>query len=84
MGSRRRVIRIVWSLQEVLVIGPDKPIEGLRDVSLTQGQISDLYLPASALHGPHCLSHDFTWSGKPTLEKQTRQLSLVMQQCMHG
>ena len=29
---------------------------------------------------PHCLSCDFTWSAKPTLEKQTSQLSLVMQQ----
>ena len=26
---------------------------------------------------PHCPSHGFTWSAKPTLEKQTSQLSLV-------
>ena len=48
----------------------------LRDV------ISDSYLPSSALHGSHCLSHDFTRSAKPALEKQTSQLSTVMQQCM--
>ena len=29
----------------------------------------------------HCLSHDFTWSA---LDKQTSQLSLVMQQCTGG
>ena len=32
----------------------------------------------SFLHGPHCLSHDFTWSTKLILEKQTTQLSLIM------
>ena len=54
----------------------------LRDVSPTQGSISDPYLPSSALHGSHCLSRDFTRSIKPALEKQTSQLSPVMQQCM--
>ena len=54
----------------------------LRDVSPTQGWISDPYLPSSALHGSHCLSRDFTRSAKPALEKQTSQLSPVMQQCM--
>ena len=54
----------------------------LRDVSPIQGWISDPYLPSSALHGSHCLSRDFTRSEKPALEKQTSQLSLVMQQCM--
>ena len=38
----------------------------------------------SALHGPHCLSQYFTWLAKPTLEKQTSQLNLVMQQCMRS
>ena len=33
-----------------------------------------------ALHGSNCLSHDFTWSIKPTLE-QTSQVSLIMKQC---
>ena len=32
--------------------------------------------------GPHCLSHDFTLSAKPALEKQTSQLSPSIQQCM--
>ena len=32
--------------------------------------------------GPHCLSCDFTWLAKPALEKQTSQLSPLMQQCM--
>ena len=48
-----------------------RPIEGLTDVSLTQGLISDPYLPSSTLHGPCCLSCDFTCLAKPALEKQT-------------
>ena len=52
----------------------------LRDISPTQGWISDPYLPSSALHGSHCLSRDFTRSAKPCLEKQTSQLSPLMQQ----
>ena len=32
----------------------------------------------------HCLSRDFTWLTKPTLEKHTSQLSLVMPQYVHG
>ena len=58
----------------VLVIGPDKS-GGPKKC------LSDPYLPFSALCGPHCLSCDFMWLAKPTLEKQTSQLSLVMQQC---
>ena len=57
---------------------PRQDWRALRDVSLTQRLISDSYLPSSALHGSHCLS----WLAKSTLEKQTRQLSLVLQQCM--
>ena len=56
--------------------------KALRDVSPTQGWISDPHLPSSALHGSHCLSRDFTRSAKPALEKQTSQLSPVMHQCM--
>ena len=52
----------------------------LRDVSPTQGGISDPYLPSSALHGSHCLSRDFTRSAKPCPEKQTSQHSPLMQQ----
>ena len=54
----------------------------LRDVSPTQGWISDPHLPSSAPHGSHCLSRDFTRSAKPALEKQTSQLSPAMHQCM--
>ena len=38
------------------------------------------HFPSSALHGPHCLSCDFTWLACkiPALEKQTIQLSLLM------
>ena len=36
----------------------------------------------SAPHGSHCLSRGLTWSVKSTLEKQTRQPSLALQQCM--
>ena len=62
--------------------GPRHDWRALREVSPTQGWISDPYLPSSALHGSHCLSRDFTRSAKPALEKQTSQLSPVMQQCM--
>ena len=61
---------------------PRQDWRALRDVSPTQGWISDPYLPCSALHGSHCLSRGFTWLAKSALEKQTRQLSLVLQQCM--
>ena len=54
---------------------PRQAWRALRDDLLTQGGISDPYLPSSAFHGPHCLSHDFTWSAKPAPEKQTNQLS---------
>ena len=54
----------------------------LRDVSPTQGWISDPHLPSSAPHGSHCLSRDFTQSAKPALEKQTSQVSPAMHQCM--
>ena len=60
---------------------PRQAWRALRVSSLTQGWISDPYLSSSALHGPHCLSHDFTWSAKPAPEKQTSQLSPSMQQC---
>ena len=50
---------------------PRQDWRALRDVSPTQGGISDPYLPSSALHGSHCLSRDFTWSAKTVLEKQT-------------
>ena len=63
----------------MLVIGPDKPRGSKRHLT-NAGGISDLYLPSSTLQGPHCLSHDFTWLANPALEKQTSQLSLVMQQ----
>ena len=60
---------------------PRQNWRALRDISPTEESISDPYLPYSALHGSHCLSHDFTWSAKPALEKQTSQLSPLMQQC---
>ena len=68
-------------VQEVLVISPDKPGGPKRRVTNTGVNIRPIYLPSGALHGPHCLSHDFTWSAKPALEKQTSQLGLSMQQC---
>ena len=37
LHSNKTVWRMYVSVQQVLVIGPDKPIEGLRDVSQTQG-----------------------------------------------
>ena len=60
---------------------PRQDWRALRDASPTQGWISDPYLLSSALHGSHCLSHDFIWSAKPALEKQTSQLSPLLQQC---
>ena len=59
---------------------PTQDWRALRDVSLIQGRISDLYLPSSALHWSHYLSRDFKWSEKLALEKQTSQLSPLMQQ----
>ena len=52
--------------------------------SLTNTEVNIRCIPSiySALNGPHCLNHDFTWLVKSALEKQTSQLSLVMQQCM--
>ena len=46
-------------------------LEGLRDLLLTLGSISDPCLPCSALHGSYCLSREITWSAKLALEKQT-------------
>ena len=63
---------------------PRQDWKTLRDISPAQGLISDPYLPSSALHGSHCLSHDFTQLAKPALEKQISQPSPLMQQCMHG
>ena len=42
-------------------------------------------IPRSASYRPRqdwTLSRDFTWSAKPALEKQTSQLSRLIQQCM--
>ena len=61
---------------------PRQDWRALRDVLPTQGRISDPHLLSSALHGSHCLSRDFTRSAQPALEKQTSQLSPIMQQCM--
>ena len=52
-------------------------LEDLRDVSLTLGSISDLYLPFRTLHGHHCLSHNSAQSAK-----LTSLLSPVMPLCM--
>ena len=40
--------------------------EGLKDVSLPLGWISDPCLPCSTLHGSYSLSCEFIWSEKPT------------------
>ena len=46
-------------------------LEGLsRDVLQTLGPISYPYVQSSTLHGPHCLSQDFTWLATFTLEHQ--------------
>ena len=42
------------------------------------GSISDPCLPSSALHGPYCVSSDYTLLAKFALEKQTSQQSLVV------
>ena len=44
-------------------------LEGLKDVSLTPGPVSHSYL-SGALHGPHCLIHDFKCLEKLAQEKQ--------------
>ena len=53
-------------------------LKGLRGVILPQEQIQTHAVHIVPLHRPRCLSHDFTWSAKLALEKQTSQLSLVM------
>ena len=45
-------------VQEMLVISPDKPGGTKRRLTNTGVNIR----PSGALHGPHCLSRDFTWS----------------------
>ena len=42
---------------------------------MSQGSILDPCL--QSIHGPHCLSHNFTRLEKVTLVKQTSQLSLI-------
>ena len=54
-------------------IGSDMPRGPKRHLTTTPRSISDPCLPSSALHGPYCLSLDFTWSAKLVLEKQTYQ-----------
>ena len=60
---------------------PRQDWRALRDVSPTQVNIRPIPPIYSAIHGSYCLSHDYTWSTKPGLEKQTSQLSPLMQQC---
>ena len=43
-----------------------------RDGSLTLGQIP-IYLPSNALHGPYCLSHNFTWLTKLYGSRKAKQ-----------
>ena len=45
----------------MLVMGLDKPRE--PKTCLTNTGVTHTYLPSSVLHGPYCLSRDFTWSG---------------------
>ena len=60
-------------------IGSDKPrVPKRHHKRIHQIHTSHLVPP----HGPHCLRHDLTWLAKLALEKQTSQLSLVMQRCM--
>ena len=44
----------------------------------TQGSILGPCLLHSTLYWSYCLSHEFTWSAKLTLDKRTSQPSLVM------
>ena len=50
-------------------------VEGLRDVSLPLGKISDPCLLCSALHEPQCLSHEFIGLAKFALDKKTSKSS---------
>ena len=54
----------------------------LADVSLSLGLIADPCLPCCTPHASQCLSHEFTWSTKLPLERQTSQPSPVMALCM--
>ena len=61
----------------MLVIGPDKPRGPKRHLT-NAGVISHPYLPSSAPHGPHRLSHNFTWLAKPAIEKADQSAKLSM------
>ena len=47
------------------------PLQGLDGCVLTVGAISGPHWQIGALHWHHFTSHEFTWSTKSTLEKQT-------------
>ena len=53
----------------------------LRDLTNTRVNIRPIP-PIYCFCGFYCLSHDLKLLAKPSLEKQTIQLSLVMQHCM--
>ena len=56
--------------------GPDTPSRPKRCLTNTGVNIR----PTPTIHWAHYLSRDFTWSANTALEKQTSQLSLLMQQ----
>ena len=68
----------VWS---ILGFKSASDRQAWRALEMSHYTRTDPYLPPSTLHGSHFLSCDFTWLAKLTLEKQTSQLSLAMQQC---
>ena len=54
------------------------PKRHLTNTGMNVRPILPIYCPPWA----RCLSHEFTWLTKPAVEKQTSQLSLLVQQCM--
>ena len=70
VGSWRWVIPSVYESEKCQLYVQTR-LESLRDVSPTLSTFSDPCLPSSVLFGPQFLSHEFTWSIKLTLKKQT-------------
>ena len=62
-------------VQEVLVIDPDKPTRYLTNTGVN---IRSIYLLSSAVHGPHCLSHDLTRLAKSALKTDQLTTSVTV------
>ena len=65
------LFRVAMYESKKLQLQVHRSLEGLMDASQTLKWISSSYRLFGTLHETYCLSYDFTWSEKFTLEKQT-------------